>query len=176
MSQWRQLNATCWYMTSNCATCLDDLSVVIYKCCFMFWMQRTFRIQEENGLWHCCLLCLVAFGVGRPVYSSSLPSPLRMSAPVHLYTSGRVCSYMCALNVAVCHASTLFLLIKFGGYICMSSPSVGRSFIFSISQGEKSRGILTKQNPNYSVSWLIPVKDLRSDHPNIKILIEADNW
>lgn len=105
---------------------------------------------------------------------SALPA---VDVRVHLFTSGRVCSYMCALSVAVCHGSSLFLLVKFGGYICISSPSVRRSFIFLFPRERKAEGYKpnTKPKLQHQLFQMTPHKDVRSDHPNIKILIEADD-
>lgn len=117
----------------------------------------TLNVQDilysvEESPWHCwprhILLCLVAFCAGRQISKSSPCLPFFKSVRVHLSTSGRACEYTHVLNVAVCLASIPFLPIKFGGYICMSSPS--ERFLVNtcvyLEETEQKRATQTKHN------------------------------
>lgn len=112
--------------TSYCVISPDNLSDIIPACAARrasFYDASAWYIlySVEKNLWHCSPghgpLCLVAFCGGRHIYGHFL---CVLRGCVYVHASVWVCA---ALKCGIRVASTPFLLIKFGGEICMSSPS-----------------------------------------------------
>lgn len=108
--------------TSYCAIRLDNLSDIIpahsvWRASFHDLNAWYILYSVEKNLWHRSPrhgpLCLVAFCAGRHIYSHSLPALALKCVCACVSTSASVCAAL--WNVAICLASTPFLLIKFGG-------------------------------------------------------------